>query len=276
MPTGSFSPISRLQNAGPQLEKEKYATRRLPTRHSDKDEMGRLRKTTVPSESALHGWPKEDSGPRTHRRTWPGPGGSLRVSVSLGLSHARSFSGAGPGVCSPARRQLSSALVTHRGAWKERVKITERSRPPEAREAAPGKAGSVGLACVRGQGRLGGGERGPGFAVAAAVRVGKGTAPGCSAERQGRGSRPARSLSAPRSGGVEADRRPGSAPPRALATSRARVRDLAMLAEAVGRDSGQRSICKTCSVVSTPEAYMWIIGIQRQTVPEEMFVMAST
>lgn len=80
MPTGSFSPISRLQNAGPQLEKEKYATRRLPTRHSDKDEMGRLRKTTVPSESALHGWPKEDSGPRTHRRTWPGPGGSLRVS----------------------------------------------------------------------------------------------------------------------------------------------------------------------------------------------------
>lgn len=81
MPTGSFSPISPLPNAGPRLEKEKYATRRLSTRHSDTDEMGRLRKTTVPSESALHGWPKEDSGPRTHRHTWPGPGGSLRASL---------------------------------------------------------------------------------------------------------------------------------------------------------------------------------------------------
>lgn len=104
MPTGSFSPISPLQNAGPRLEKEKYATRRLSTRHSDTGEMGRLRKTTIPSESALHGWPKEDSGPRTHKahlawsrrfsrvslpppssRTGPGPG-RLRLSPSASLS----------------------------------------------------------------------------------------------------------------------------------------------------------------------------------------------
>jgi hypothetical protein len=107
------------------------------------------------------------------------------VSVSVGLSHARSFSGAVPAVWSPARRLLCSALETQRDAWNRRVKTTERSRPPQAREASSGKAGPAGAACVTGKGRFR--EVGPWFTAAAAVRAGREAVAGLSARAGGGG-----------------------------------------------------------------------------------------